>query len=106
MYLYLSGAFGDIASATAYINNKLEIKEKQETIYGSQHTLLKNIAIYHEQPTCINKNHYKLLKIIVNHAPKLPEVKGSIDESLRTYLEVKQDDILLSKMITQQFGQG
>lgn len=72
IYVYLTQLVDDIAMATAFVNKKLQISAKNETIYGSQHTFLKHIAIYQQDPKCINKHNYRLLKIIINHAPKIP----------------------------------
>lgn len=52
--MFLSGKVQDVASALAEVNSKLGIKT-DETVYSTQHSILRNIANYNKDPSCINK---------------------------------------------------
>lgn len=64
-YLYLSGKVTDIATALATVNESLGISSN-ETVYSSQHAILRNIANYHKDSSFINREELKLVKLIIN----------------------------------------
>jgi len=69
-YLFLNDEITDVASAIAEVNKKLLVRSN-ETLYSSQHLILRSIANYHKDPSFINKHSLKLIKIIMNEAPRI-----------------------------------
>lgn len=44
--------------------------------------------------------------MIVNHAPKIPEIQHNLDNTLKTYIEIRKGEALICTMTSEQFGQG
>ena len=84
-FLYLSGSEEDIASALAMVNDLLALKQNS-TIFASQHNILRNVAHFHKDPTCINSEYLKLIKVIINQAPTIPEIPYKEEEPLKALL--------------------
>lgn len=53
-YLYLTQQYTDVATALAWVNEKLGI-DSNETVYSSQHCVLRHLANYHRDSAFINK---------------------------------------------------
>lgn len=75
-------------------------------MYSSQHALLRNIANYHKDPSFINRDELKLVKLIINEAPKIPDVQLAEEEPLQILVEIRRNGTVIYRKVTKQFGQG